>query len=107
VQPKYHYQITFVYNKWLIIEDEFNNQTLKLISKKITLTPFNIMTDISITLAKTQKEDLHTLFQFQTDKEGIYLAAFTPKDPFDKNAYLEKYSKLLDDPAINMYTIKR
>lgn len=64
------------------------------------------MTANNMTLIKTTGEDLDTLFQFQTDKEGIQLAAFTPKDPDDKNAYIQKYSKLLADPAINMYTIK-
>ena len=64
------------------------------------------MTDINITLTKTEKVDLNTLFQFQIDKEGIYLAAFTPKEPNDKNAYIEKYSKFLVDPTINMQTIK-
>ena len=58
-----------------------------------------------ITLTKTTVEDLHTLFQFQIDEEAIYLAAFTPKDPNDKSAYIEKYTKLLNDPTINMQTI--
>ncbi|MBK8984436.1 MAG: GNAT family N-acetyltransferase [Ignavibacteria bacterium] len=64
------------------------------------------MTNIIITLTKTEKVDLNTLFQFQLDKESIYLAAFTPKDPNDKNAYIEKYSKHIADPTINMQTIK-
>ena len=64
------------------------------------------MTDNNITLTKTEKDDLNTLFQFQLDEEGIYLAAFTPKDPSDKDAYIEKYSKFLNDPTINMQTIK-
>lgn len=40
------------------------------------------------------------------NKEASYLAAFTPKDPNDKTAYLEKYMKHLADPSINMRTIK-
>ncbi len=59
-----------------------------------------------ITLTKTIASDLHTLFEFQLDKEGIYLAAFTPKDPTDKAAYIEKYSKFLTDPTNNTQTIK-
>ncbi|MBL8016737.1 MAG: GNAT family N-acetyltransferase [Ignavibacteria bacterium] len=62
--------------------------------------------DNTITLTKTSEDDLHSLFQFQTDEEAIHLAAFTPKDPRDKSAYIEKYTKLLNDPAINMQTIK-
>jgi [ribosomal protein S5]-alanine N-acetyltransferase len=64
------------------------------------------MTNKNITLNKTEAGDLNILFQFQTDKEGIYLAAFTPNNPNDKPAYIEKYSKFLTDPTINMQTIK-
>lgn len=60
----------------------------------------------NITLSKTIESDLHTLFEFQLDKEGIYLAAFTPENPADKAAYIEKYSKFLSDPTINMKTIR-
>jgi len=58
-----------------------------------------------VTLRKTQHTDLAFLFQFQLDKEANYLAAFTSKDPGDKEAYLEKFTKLLNDPTINMHTI--
>jgi [ribosomal protein S5]-alanine N-acetyltransferase len=58
-----------------------------------------------ITLRKAELSDLEFFFQFQLDKEAIHLAAFTPKDPTDKAAYLEKYSKLLQDPTINNQTI--
>jgi ribosomal-protein-alanine N-acetyltransferase len=58
-----------------------------------------------VKLRQTQTSDLEFLFQFQIDKEAIHLAAFTPKDPEDKKAYLEKYKKHLNDPTINMQTI--
>jgi ribosomal-protein-alanine N-acetyltransferase len=58
-----------------------------------------------VKLRKTEKSDLELLFQFQLDKEANYLAAFTSKDPTDKEAYFEKYTKILDDPAINNQTI--
>ena len=64
------------------------------------------MTDITLTLSKTTVEDLHTLFEFQRDEESIYLAAFTPADPNDKTAYLEKYSKFLNDPTKTTRTIR-
>ncbi len=60
----------------------------------------------NITLVPTQKNDLHTFFQFQLDAEANFLAAFTAKDPTDKAAYIEKYEKHLADPTINMQTIK-
>ena len=64
------------------------------------------MKNHNITLTKTENDDLNALFQFQTDKEANYLAAFTPKDPNNKTAYIEKYTKHLTDSTINMRTIK-
>ncbi len=61
--------------------------------------------NLDIKLRPTEISDLDTLFQFQLDKEGGYLAAFMPKDPTDKSAYLEKYTKLLSDPTVNNQTI--
>lgn len=58
-----------------------------------------------IELRPTEISDLDTLFQFQTDKEAGYLAAFMPKDPTDKPAFLNKYTKLLGDPGVNNQTI--
>lgn len=65
------------------------------------------MTNINqnIKLRPTEISDLDTLFQFQLDKEGGYLAAFMPKDPTDKSAYLNKHTILLDDPTVNNQTI--
>ena len=60
---------------------------------------------LDIKLRPTEISDLDTLFQFQLDKEGGYLAAFMPKDPTDKAAYINKYTKLLNDPTVNNQTI--
>lgn len=60
---------------------------------------------LDLKLRPTVISDLDTLFQFQLDKEGGYLAAFMPKDPTDKSAYLNKYIKLLDNPTVNNQTI--
>ncbi len=64
------------------------------------------MTNNIITLTQTEKADLDLFFQFQLDKVANYLAAFTSKDPNDKVAYLEKYTRHLSDPTINMWTIR-
>lgn len=64
------------------------------------------MTKNKITLTKTKEDDLNTFFQFQLDEEANFLAAFTSKNPHDKPAYIEKYTKHLADPTINMQTIK-
>ncbi|HEY4155392.1 MAG TPA: GNAT family N-acetyltransferase [Puia sp.] len=58
-----------------------------------------------VTLRKTVRSDLDFLFQFQLDEEAGYLAAFMPKNHSDKEAYLEKYTKFLSDPTINMQTV--
>ena len=64
-----------------------------------------MINESDIILRKTVQSDLESFFVFQLDKEGIFLAAFTPKDPTDKSAYISKYSKFVDDPTINMKTI--
>lgn len=58
-----------------------------------------------IELRDTEKNDLEELFQFQTDEEANFLAAFTAKNPSDKNAYLEKFTKILADKEIVNKTI--
>src|SRR5690606_2219238 len=58
-----------------------------------------------IKLRKTAAADLEHLFQFLLDEEACYMAAFTPKNPTDKSAYINKYTKLLNDPQINHQTI--
>lgn len=58
-----------------------------------------------IKLRPTKIADLDILFQFQLDKEGGYLAAFMPKDPTDKAAYIAKHTKLLSDPTVNNQTV--
>jgi ribosomal-protein-alanine N-acetyltransferase len=59
----------------------------------------------NIKLKPTEISDLDTLFKFQLDKEGGYLAAFMPKDATDKSAYISKYTKLLSEPTVNNQTI--
>ncbi len=61
--------------------------------------------ELDIKLRPTEISDLDILFQFQLDKEGGYLAAFMPKNPTDKAAYIDKYTKLLSDTTVNNQTI--
>ena len=56
-------------------------------------------------LRTTTLKDLETLFVFQLDKESNYLAAFTSKDPSNKEAYIEKWTSLLANETINSKTI--
>lgn len=65
------------------------------------------MNDIcQVILSETHKEELETFYKFQLDEEASYLAAFTARDSNDRTAYIDKYSKFLTDPSINMKTIR-
>ncbi|MBE0649495.1 MAG: GNAT family N-acetyltransferase [Bacteroidales bacterium] len=59
----------------------------------------------NISLKPTELSDLEFFYQFQLDESAIYMAAFTPENPNDKAAYMNKYSALLKDPSITMRTI--
>ena len=60
---------------------------------------------MNFSLRKSILSDLEIFYQNQTDEEANYMAAFTPKDPFDKSAYLTKWNRLMKDDTINMQTI--
>lgn len=59
-----------------------------------------------IELTKTTLEDLESLFVFQTNKDGIWMAAFTAENPSDKEFYMTKWSKIVENPNIKMQTIR-
>ena len=59
-----------------------------------------------IELTKTTQKDLETLFVFQTNKEGIWMAAFTAKDPYNREFYMEKWIKIVENEEIRMQTIR-
>ncbi len=61
--------------------------------------------NFQLTLRPTGYTDLETHYQFQLDEEANYLAAFTSSTSSDKEAYLEKYAKFLNEPSINNQTI--
>ncbi|WP_345059211.1 GNAT family N-acetyltransferase [Hymenobacter glaciei] len=63
------------------------------------------MQNRQVKLRKTEKADLEFFFRFQLDEEANYLAAFTPKDQPDEAAYVEKFTRFLNDPTIHMQTI--
>ncbi|MES2779969.1 MAG: GNAT family N-acetyltransferase [Bacteroidota bacterium] len=60
---------------------------------------------MNITIRPTELSDIETFFQYQLDEEGGYMAAFMPKDHTNKAAYVEKWTRFLDDPTINQQTI--
>lgn len=58
-----------------------------------------------VILKKTEPGDLEALFGHQLDEEAAYMAAFVNENWNDKNAYLEKWNRLLHDETINTQTI--
>ena len=58
-----------------------------------------------LSLRPTLESDLETFFTFQLEEEANFMAAFTPVDPKNKAAYMEKWKRLLKDPTINIRTI--
>lgn len=60
---------------------------------------------MEITLRRSIPGDLDTFFRIQADDEAIRMAAFTAKDPYDREAYLAKFRRLLQDPSVHMQTI--
>lgn len=60
----------------------------------------------TIELRPSVLSDLEFFFQFQLDPIANQLAAFTSEDYADKNAYMEKFVKLLNNPTIHNETIR-
>ena len=55
-----------------------------------------------VLLRDTTEDDLPIFFEQQLDSEANYMAAFTAKDPTDKDAFTAHWAKILsDDTKIN------
>jgi RimJ/RimL family protein N-acetyltransferase len=53
-----------------------------------------------ITLREVTDADLAVFFEHQQDKEAVYMAAFTAKDPSDRAAFDAHWAKIRANPAI-------
>lgn len=60
---------------------------------------------MNLRLQKTTVEDLEQLFLFQADEEANYLAAFNSENPSDKEAYMKKWTGIVNRDNCNMQTI--
>jgi RimJ/RimL family protein N-acetyltransferase len=56
--------------------------------------------DLRISLRTLREEDLPTTFEIQLDDTARHLAAFTDKTARDRDAYLQKFRKILANDAI-------
>lgn len=59
----------------------------------------------NLEIRKTQKEDLNTLFDFQADDDAGRMAAFVSNTWKDREGYIAKWERLLQDDSVNSYTI--
>jgi RimJ/RimL family protein N-acetyltransferase len=59
----------------------------------------------TIELRDVLSSDLELFFQFQLDDEANFMAAFTSKNPSDKEAFVNHWSKRLSDTTIINKTI--
>ena len=56
-------------------------------------------------LKPTTEKDLNILFTFQLDEQANYLAAFTPSNYNNVEAYLSKWKAIVNNPEIDMQSV--
>ena len=60
---------------------------------------------MNIRIRKSVEADLAIFFKNQTDEEANFMAAFTPDNPHDEQAYLTKWKRLINDETVNIFSI--
>ena len=58
-----------------------------------------------ILLRDVVADDLPIFYEQQLDPEANYMAAFTSKDPTDREAFLQRWQRILNDGSITSKTI--
>ena len=58
-----------------------------------------------IRLRDVEVDDLPLFFEHQRDPEANWMAAFTRKDPADRDAFMAHWTKILEDEATTIQTI--
>jgi RimJ/RimL family protein N-acetyltransferase len=58
-----------------------------------------------ISLRDVQESDLAVFFEYQSDPEANHMAAFTAKDPTDKDAFMAHWARILNDETTTNKTI--
>ena len=58
-----------------------------------------------ILLRDVVADDLPIFYEQQLDPEANYMAAFTAKDPTDREAFMRRWQKILNDKSITSKTI--
>jgi RimJ/RimL family protein N-acetyltransferase len=60
---------------------------------------------ITITLRDTIESDLPVFFEHESDPDAVFMAAFTAKDPSDRDAFYAHWKRILADPTVIIKTI--
>ena len=60
---------------------------------------------MTVSIRPSIEEDFGFFFINQLDEEANYMAAFTPKNPKDREAFMTKWKRLLKDDLVNMQSI--
>ena len=60
---------------------------------------------IDVRLRLVEDKDLPIFFEQQRDPEAVRMAAFTHKDPADRNAFNAHWTRIRGDPRITTRTI--
>ena len=58
-----------------------------------------------IRLRDGEMDDLPIFFEYQCDPDANHMAAFTRKDPADRDAFMAHWTKILEDEANTIQTI--
>lgn len=62
-------------------------------------------TQVQVALRDVDEGDLELFFDYQRDEEANRMAAFTVKDPHDRSAFDDRWSRILADEAIVTRTV--
>jgi RimJ/RimL family protein N-acetyltransferase len=65
----------------------------------------NESTQPNVSLREVREEDLEVFFEQQLDRDANYMAAFTSKNPKDREAFQEHWYKILNNGSITIRTI--
>jgi RimJ/RimL family protein N-acetyltransferase len=64
-----------------------------------------VVTHVQVALRDVDESDLELLFAYQRDEDANRMAAFTVKDPHDRSAFNDRWSRILADEAIVTRTV--
>lgn len=59
----------------------------------------------AVILRDLTENDLPILFEHQNDREASRMAAFLPRDPSDRDAFMTHWKRILADPAVTTKVI--